>query len=205
MRHSTPRPSDARCPPGCLGTQHREFSSYWRKISADEQALGRLSALAGLRRAEARAWLLACMRALRQGERAIRSPGEPSALLHFDTRSDNIRLEGTLLRLFDWPFASIGPPEIDVAAFAQTIEAENGPRSEVVLGWYEAVLPLRRDVLIGSVVGIAGYFADRAPRPDVPGLPRLRSIQRRQLRASLRWAARLLDLPEPAWLAAVPG
>jgi Phosphotransferase enzyme family len=186
-------------------TQHREFSSYWRKISADEQALGRLSALAGLRRAEARAWLLACMRALRQGERAIRSPGEPSALLHFDTRSDNIRLEGTLLRLFDWPFASIGPPEIDVAAFAQTIEAENGPRSEVVLGWYEAVLPLRRDVLIGSVVGIAGYFADRAPRPDVPGLPRLRSIQRRQLRASLRWAARLLDLPEPAWLAAVPG
>lgn len=185
-------------------TQHREFSGYWGKIARDVTALERLTGLAGERSVEARAWLRSSMRALRQAERALRTAQGPSALLHFDTRSDNIRLEGGLLRMFDWPFASVGPPEIDIAAFAQTIEAEDGPRSEAVLTWYEAVLPLRSDVLIGSIVGIAGYFADRAPRPDVPELPRLRSIQRRQLKASLRWAAAVLDLPEPSWLAAVP-
>ena len=185
-------------------TQHREFSGYWPKIAWDAAALERLTGLAGERSAEARAWLRSSMRALRQGERALRRAGGPCALLHFDTRSDNIRLEGALLRMFDWPFASVGPPEIDIVAFAQTIEAEDGPRSDAVLKWYEAVLPLRHDVLVGSIVGIAGYFADRAPRPDVPELPRLRSIQRRQLKASLRWAAAVLDLPEPSWLAAVP-
>ncbi len=183
---------------------HREFSGYWRQIARDEAAVERLSTLAGPRTGEARAWLQSALPTLQRGERALRTAGEPSALLHFDTRSDNVRLEGPLLRLFDWPFACVGPPEIDIAAFAQTIEAEDGPRSEVVLDWYEAVLPLRPDVLIGSVVGIAGYFADRAPRPEVPALPRLRSIQRRQLKASLRWAASLLEVPEPSWLTTVP-
>jgi hypothetical protein len=100
--------------------------------------------------------------------------------------------------------ASVGPAEFDVAAFVQSIEAEGGPRADASLAWYESALPLRRDVLIGSVAGIAGYFADRAPRPAPPGLPRLRSVQRRQLKASLGWAARVLEVPEPAWLAAVP-
>lgn len=185
-------------------TQHREFSGYWRAMARDEAALERLAALAGPRSGEAVEWLRGSVGTLRRGERALRRAEGPSALLHFDTRSDNVRLEGPLLRMFDWPDASVGPPEFDIAAFAQSIEAEGGPRSEVVLGWYEAVLPLRRDVLAGSVAGIAGYFADRAPRPDISGLPRLRSIQRRQLKASLRWAASLLDLPEPTWLASVP-
>ncbi len=36
------------------------------------------------------------------------------------------------------------------------------------------------------------------------GLPRLRSIQRRQLKATLAWAARRFGLPDPRWLSAVP-
>jgi hypothetical protein len=185
-------------------TQHREFSTYWRQIGRDEPAVARLADLAGQRSDEAREWIRTCAGALRRGEKALWRAPEPHALLHFDTRSDNVRLEGSLLRMFDWPAASVGPAEFDFAAFAQSIEAEGGPACEFVMGSYESVFPLRRDVLVGSVVGIAGYFADRAPRPPVPGLPRLRSIQRRQLKASLSWAARLLDLPEPSWLAAVP-
>ncbi len=125
-------------------------------------------------------------------------------LLHFDTRSDNVRLQGDLLRIFDWPFASVGPHEFDLAAFAQAVTAEGGPIPERIVEWYEDILPVRPKALVASVAGIAGYFADRAARPPLVGLPRLRSIQRRQLRASLAWAARLLDLPEPTWLAAVP-
>jgi hypothetical protein len=184
--------------------QHRAFAVYWRRIHRDEDAVDRLAALAGPRRREAVEWLHAHVAALGRAERALSKAPEPCALLHFDTRSDNIRLDGDVLRIFDWPFACIGPAEFDVAAFAQAIEAEGGPDCEAVIGWYESVLPLRHDVLVGSVVGIAGYFADRAPRPPVSGLPRLRSIQRRQLKASLGWAARLLDLPEPSWLRNVP-
>jgi Phosphotransferase enzyme family len=184
-------------------TQHRDFAVFWRQIASDEEAVERLAALAGERIGEASDWLRTYAATLRRGEEALRRAAEPYALLHFDTRSDNIRLEGSLLRMFDWPAASVGPAEFDVAAFAQSIEAEGGPGCEAVIGWYESELPLRRDVLIGSVAGIAGYFADRAPRPAVPGLPRLRSIQRRQLRVSLNWAARLLDVPEPSWLSTV--
>jgi hypothetical protein len=184
--------------------QHRDFAVFWRRIASDEAAVDRLGALAASRSDEAIEWLGSCVRALRRAETILRRAGEPYALLHFDTRSDNVMLEGKLLRMVDWPFACIGPVEFDVAAFAQAIEAEGGPPCESTIGWYEAVLPLRHDVLVGSVAGIAGYFADRAPRPPMPGLPRLRSIQRRQLKASLGWAARLLDLPEPTWLRAVP-
>src|SRR5437773_2391921 len=53
------------------------------------------------------------------------------------------------------------------------------------------------------VAALAGFFAHHAWRPPIEGLPRLRSIQRRQLKASLAWAARRLDLPEPTWLAGV--
>jgi hypothetical protein len=185
-------------------TQHRAFAVYWRRIATHESSVDRLAALAGQQSGEAREWVRTHAGALRRAERALGRAAEPRALLHFDTRSDNVRLEGATLRMFDWPFASVGPAEFDAAAFAQSIEAEGGPACEAVIGWYESVLPMRPEVLIGSVAGIAGYFADRAPRPAVPGLPRLRSIQRRQLKASLSWAARLLELPEPSWLAAVP-
>ena len=60
------------------------------------------------------------------GRRILESATD--ALLHFDTRSDNLRLQsGGRLRLFDWPYASLGPPELDVAAFAQSITCEGGP------------------------------------------------------------------------------
>jgi hypothetical protein len=186
-------------------SQHRDFAVFWRRMARDDAAIGRLAALAGPRSAEASLWLRQHIRALGRGERRMRHVGEPYGLLHFDTRSDNVALQGGLLRIFDWPFASVGPVEFDVAAFAQSIEAEGGPECEAVLAWYESVLPTRREALVASAVGIAGYFADRAPRPPVEGLPRLRSIQRRQLKASLRWAARLLDLAEPEWLDAIPG
>lgn len=192
--------SGHRLPTWLSRTQHRHFSVYWRTIARNEAAIERLAALAGPRSSETREWLRTHAPTLRRAERALWRASEPHALLHFDTRSDNVRLEGPLLRMFDWPFASIGPAEFDAAAFVQSIEAEGGPECDVAIRWYELVLPLRRDVLVGSVAGIAGYFADRAPRPAVAGLPRLRSIQRRQLKASLSWAARLLELPEPSWL-----
>jgi phosphotransferase family enzyme len=183
-------------------TQHRHFAGYWSKL-AKSGGVGATASLAARRADEAGEWLDVALPLLIERERWLLKARRPYVLLHFDTRSDNVRLIGDRLVMFDWPFACLGPAEFDTAAFAQAVAAERGPLPERVLESYERVFPLRERELDGSIAGIAGYFADRAPRPPLPGLPRLRSIQRRQLKATLGWAARRFDLPEPRWLAAV--
>jgi phosphotransferase family enzyme len=183
-------------------TEHGGFGVYWDRLAKSGELDGTAS-LAGRHADDAREWLDVALPVLRETERDLVRARRPFAVLHFDTRSDNIRLLGDRLVMFDWPFASVGPPEFDLAAFAQTIPAEGGPEPEAVLAAYVDVLPLRARELDGSIAGIAGYFADRSWRPPLPGLPRLRSIQRRQLKATLAWAARRFALPEPRWLAAV--
>jgi Ser/Thr protein kinase RdoA (MazF antagonist) len=184
-------------------TQHGEFGVFWSRLARSGE-LTSTASLAGPRANEAAEWLDVALPLLREREKALASAARPFALRHCDTRSDNIRLIGERMVMFDWPFASVGPAEFDVAAFAQGVAAEGGPAPERVVAWYEEVLPLRAVVLDASLAGIAGYFADRAWRPPMSGLPRLRSIQRRQLKASLAWAARRFALPEPRWLDVVP-
>ncbi|MFN2521165.1 MAG: phosphotransferase [Candidatus Limnocylindria bacterium] len=191
-----------RLPRWLSRTQHHEFGAYWGRLAGRGEVAG-TAGLARRRRGEAEEWLDVALPVLRAHESKLRTLRPPFALLHFDTRSDNVRLQGEQLRIFDWPFASVGPHEFDLAAFAQSIAAEGGPLPERVAAHYAEVLPLRDRAMDASVAGIAGYFADRAWRPPVKGLPRLRSIQRRQLKATLGWAARRFALPEPRWLSAV--
>ena len=177
-------------------------SRFWRGLRENGR-LGATASLAGGRADQAREWLDVALPLLIEQEQRLERAKPPFALLHFDTRSDNVRLHRDRLRIFDWPFACLGPAEFDVVAFCQAIEAERGPDVERVLAWYEEVLPLRPELIDSSLVGITGYFADRAPRPPVDGLPRLRPWQRAQLKTCLAWVARRLALPEPRWLAAV--
>jgi hypothetical protein len=193
-----------RLPTWLTRTRHRSLGVWWRRLARERGGLERVASAALGRAAAARRWLAENGAELRRAESGLARVREPYALLHLDTRSDNIRLQRDLLRMFDWPYTCVGPHELDVAVFAQAITAEGGPAPERVIGWYEGVFALRPEALAASVAGIAGFFADRAPRPALAGLPRLRSIQRRQLKASLSWAARLLDLPDPTWLTAVP-
>ena len=177
----------------------------WERLR--ERDLARLAGLAGGGSAAARRWLSRHLPALDEHARAITQTRGPSALLHLDTRSDNIRVRPNApvpLRIFDWPFAQVGPPELDFMPYAQAVTAEGGPAPETLTAWYAEVLPLRPRVLASSAAHFAGFFAERAWQPDPEGLPRLRSWQRQQLKVSLAWAARLLDLPEPAWLERVP-
>lgn len=183
-------------------SEHHDFAGYWRSLSESGE-LANTAALARRRAEEAREWLDVALPPLRQSAERLVRLRAPHSLMHFDTRSDNVRLQGERLRMFDWNFASVGPHEMDAAGFAQATEAEGGPSVDRTMGWYAEVMPLRESHLDASVAGIAGYFADRAWRPAIPGLPRVRSWQRRQLKVALAWAARRLDLPEPHWLAAV--
>ena len=127
---------------------------------------------------------------------------EPHALLHFDTCSDIPRLQGTSLRIFDWPFASVGTAEFDAAAFS------NRSRPRVVRAltrpWAGTSRLCHCDAMYSSGRSLALRVTLRIELREQapPGLPRLRSVQRRQLKASLGWAARVLEVP--AWLSAVP-
>ncbi|HEV2235583.1 MAG TPA: hypothetical protein VGR57_02885, partial [Ktedonobacterales bacterium] len=109
-----------------------------------------------------------------------------------DTRSDNLRFAGGRLVLFDWPWAGVGRPELDVAAFAQSVTVEGGAAPERVVAWYAERLPLRDEALDAAVAWLAAFFALRAWEPELPDLPRLRGFQRRQLAVVLAWAARRL-------------
>lgn len=127
------------------------------------------------------------------------------SLMHLDVRSDNLRIVDGKLRLFDWPFTCIGPPELDIVNFAQTVWAEGFFDGETVLRWYEDVRPLRQDVVTAAVVAISNFFAHRSWQPDMPRLPRIRPWQRQQLKVTLRWAATRLDLPDPEWVDGIVG
>lgn len=183
--------------------EHHDFAPFWDRLASSGE-LRMTASLARRRADEAEEWLDVALPVLRARSALLLKIRPPFAFMHFDTRSDNIRLQGKLLRMFDWNFACAGPVEFEVAAFAQSIAMEGGPEPERTVAEYDLVLPLRSVALDASIAGIAGYFADRAWRRPVVGLPRIRSVQRRQLKASLAWAARQFDLPEPRWLGAVP-
>ena len=170
---------------------------------AEEEGPEVLRPVAGLAGDEAEGafhWLGAAAPALAGASTGIRGLEPLHALLHRDTRSDNLRWVGGRLRLFDWTWAGCGPPEYDLAEFAQSVAVEGGPAPERVVAWYAERTPVRPAVLDAAVTSLAAFFANRAPGPFVPEMPRLRRFQRQQLVVTLDWAARRLHLPEPAWL-----
>jgi hypothetical protein len=169
----------------------------------DQDAAAALAGAAGAAGAEARAWLDLAVPVLAAASKRLATTEGPCSLLHRDVRSDNMRWVKGRLRLFDWPHAGTGHGESDAVEFAQTVTAEGGVAPEQVIAWYGERAPVRAEVLDAHVAAIAGYLAYNSWQESVPGLPRLRAWQRRQLHVCLPWAARRLGLPEPAWLAYV--
>jgi thiamine kinase-like enzyme len=111
-------------------------------------------------------------------------------LLHFDVRSDNLCLRGDRAVLVDWNFACVGNPLFDVAAWLPSLHAEGGPAPDEVLPPTDEVAEI--------AALLAGNFAARGPRPEIPEAPHDRQLQRAQLTTALPWAARVLELPPPA-------
>jgi thiamine kinase-like enzyme len=175
----------------------------WQQVAEDSDDLVEVAALARESSDEALAWLGAAYPILAAAESSAADVPGPYALLHLDTRSDNLRFVHGRLVLFDWPFAEVGRPELDLAAFAQSVAVENGPSPEQFVAWYAERLPIGADALDAMVAWLAAFFAGLAWLDDIPGLPRLRPFQRRQLAVVLAWAARRLRLPDPSWVRAI--
>lgn len=194
---------DASLPAWLSRTDWQQFADIWSRLRTQGDGLRSAAALAGRRADEAEEWLDVALPVLEAAALRVRDIPPPYTLLHEDTRSDNLRLVGGRLKLFDWNWASAGPPEFDAVALAESVAAEGGPDPEAVIARYEVVLSLRPEAVAATVAGFAAYFSAVAWRPPPPGLPRVRAVQRRQLKACLPWAARLLGLPAPGWVRAI--
>ena len=150
--------------------------SGWRDVAADPapfQALGMVS----------EAWLAHALPRLLDAEAAAVLVGDD--LVHLDLRSDNLCLLPDRVVIVDWNNAARGSSGFDLAFWAPSLRLEGGP-------WPGAWL---HDP--SHAARVAGFFASRAGLPEIPDAPRVRWIQRRQLRIALPWAASALGLPEP--------
>lgn len=174
----------------------------WEWAVGGEEATA-IAGLAGADHSQAAAWLRRAAGTLASAARGVYDPAVPWALLHYDTRSDNLRWHAGRLYLLDWPHVVVGPVEMDVVAFAQSITVDGGPPPEELLGWYQHRLELNPAAVDAAVAALAGYFAYQGGQPDIPGLPRLRPFQRQQMKVTLTWAAERLGLPFPAWVEAI--
>jgi hypothetical protein len=115
------------------------------------------------------------------------APLEGERLLHLDVRSDNICVGDGGAILVDWNWAMVGNPELDLAAWLPSLEAEGGPPPEQLLPDAPELASL-----------MAGFFASHAGLPPPEFAPRVREVQKSQLRTALPWAARALGLPPPS-------
>jgi len=186
------RPYDWLSDPGLL----------WNWMSDRSSRIER-AAVAGNQAAEAADWFARNGPLLSSvASRLLTSPAPPQ-LLHTDARSDNLRWKKGRLYLVDWAQAVAGPPELDTAFFIQSIAVESPLDPETILGWHLEVNPLDPKIMEAAVCLAAAYFADRAWLPELPGLPRLRTFQKKQLIVALRWAFSRLGVETPTWLAAV--
>ena len=58
---------------------------------------------------------------------------------------------------------------------------------EVVIDAHPVFEGMRADAATRVLVGLAGFFLEGSMRPDKPGMPTLRAVQRDQAIATLEW------------------
>lgn len=154
-----------------------QWRNQWRAIRDDPAAFLRLGMCP-------HDWFEAHVEAFIEAEAAAVLAGE--TLGHFDVRSDNICLRDGKALIVDWNWAGAAHPDVDLAFWAPSLEAEGGPPPEHLLPHAP-----------GLAATVAGFFARCAGLPDIPSAPRVRGIQQVQLTTALPWLARAVGVPPP--------
>ncbi|MDA8345592.1 MAG: phosphotransferase [Thermaerobacter sp.] len=177
------------------------FTENWLRVAPGGEDRDHFLALFS-NSADARGWLDGALSSLMAHEGQLMRRDQPFGIIHCDIRSDNLAFRGQDLVLFDWADVRHGPLAFDIAAFLPSLESQGGPTAASMAERYAAALrrtgiELPTWALPVAASAVAGYFASRAGRPGVAALPRLRDIQRSQVRAALPWAAAQLKLPVP--------
>ncbi len=183
------------------------MTDNWRGLREDPVRRGWFLGLYGGRRQEAGAWLEEGLERLAAAEARLLDANQPWSVIHTDIRSDNLRFRRGRLVLFDWALVCDGPCILDLYAFLPSLVAEGGTEAPRLLPAYRAAMAAGGAAIPGvaeqaAASAVAGYFAMRAGQPPIPGLPRLREVQRMQLATALDLAAVFLGLPLPPRLPA---
>jgi hypothetical protein len=114
------------------------------------------------------------------------APLHGNALLHLDVRSDNLCFRAGRAIIIDWNHATVGNPDIDIAGWLPSLQAEGGPPPE-------EILPHAPEL----AAWLAGYFCSHAGQEPIADAPHVRPLQLAQARAALPWAIRALGLEDP--------
>jgi hypothetical protein len=186
--------------PGWLERPHQELASEsWERVIRATDDFQLIASWAGDAAPGARAWLqmVTPIISTQMGHPILQT--EPFALLHGDIRSDNLRYKRGRLSLFDWPAVTVGRPEWEMVAFAQTVTVEGGMLPEQVMAWYAEEITVDADAVNAAIAWWFCFFAGKAWKDDIPGLPRLRPFQRQQVAVLAHWVARTWSLPTPEW------
>jgi len=149
----------------------------WERVASDPEPFLTLG-LAGAH------WLEAALPELTRAEARVELEGD--ALCHFDVRSDNLCLREGGAVLVDWNRACTGPAALDLGFWLPSLAAEGGPAPETLLPDAPEIAAF-----------VAGFFACRAGLTGIERAPKVREVQRVQLRTALPWAARALGLIPP--------
>jgi phosphotransferase family enzyme len=149
--------------------------SGWHEVAADPAQLLAMGLVS-------ESWLRRCLPALLSAQDSVETQGR--SLCHFDLRSDNMCLRGPQAILIDWNNACRGNGALDTAYWLPSLYLEGGPSPAQILP---------RGACYGALV--AGYFASRIGRFELPHGPGVRVLQRRQLEAGLDWILPELELP----------
>ena len=129
-------------------------------------------------------WLASSLPSLIDASARARLSGE--ALIHLDIRSDNVCFRGDRALVIDWNHATRGNPDLDIAFWLPSLQAEGGPTPE-------EILPNAAEL----AAWVAGFFCARAGGEPLPDAPHVRPLQRLQSETGLPWAARALRLAPP--------
>ena len=115
-------------------------------------------------------------------------------LLNYDVRADNILLTQGRTWFVDWPHACVGPPWLDVVAFAPSVTMQGGPPPKEVVSRHSAYRAADADAVTAAVAEMAGFFTHQAAQPPPPGLPTLRAFQDAQGAIAREWTVRRTGL-----------
>lgn len=119
-----------------------------------------------------------------------------NTLVHLDLRADNVLLTPEGAVLVDWPHACVGPPWLDLVALLFEVDRlGEEDLAERVLAASTLTRDVDPEVLTRVLEGFSEFFLGRAAEPDPPGLPTLRTFQRVQGDALVRWVERRRTAP----------
>lgn len=180
--------------------QDSVIDEKWPQVTKGGAEFQQLAAFAGDAAQEAQSWLHMVSPLVNEQMQHPILLAEPYSLLHGDLRSDNLRYWRGRLSLFDWPAITVGRPEWDMVVFAQSVTVEGGPLPEEIMAWYSEEIAVDTHAINASIAWWFCFFANRAWREEIPGLPRVRRFQRQQVAVLAQWMARQWALSEPTWV-----